>query len=97
MDRESSQSETFVSQKERRYEGSLIYATFDECERSGVARARCFRSFRVAVYILSVIGSPAGWDIVVRAGTAGVVRFTVAGGRPIAMRAAIQETLEAQV
>ena len=47
--------------------------------------------------ILSVIGSPAGWNIVVRAGPAGVVRFTVAGGRPIAMRAAIQETLEAQV
>jgi hypothetical protein len=46
--------------------------------------------------VLSVIGSPAGWNVVVRAGTAEVVRFTLAGGRPAAMRAAIQETLEAR-
>ena len=46
--------------------------------------------------VLSVIGSPAGWNIVVRAGTGEIARFTVAGGRPVAMRAAIQETLEAQ-
>jgi hypothetical protein len=33
--------------------------------------------------VLSVIESPAGWDIQVRAGTGGVVRFTVLGGRPL--------------
>jgi hypothetical protein len=46
--------------------------------------------------VLSVIGSPAGWDIVVRASLARVVRFTVARGQPGVMRAAIQQTLEAQ-
>jgi hypothetical protein len=45
--------------------------------------------------VLSVLQSPAGWNIQVRAGTGGVVRFTVAGGRPPAMRLAIQEKLEA--
>jgi hypothetical protein len=46
--------------------------------------------------VLSVIGSPAGWSIVVRGSTADVMRFTLAGGRPAAMRAAIQETLTAR-
>jgi hypothetical protein len=46
--------------------------------------------------VLSVIESPAGWNIQVRAGTGGVVRFTVIGGRPLAMRVAIQEKLEAE-
>jgi len=44
--------------------------------------------------VLSVIESPAGWNILVRAGTGGIVRFTVLGGRPLAMRIAIQEKLE---
>jgi hypothetical protein len=35
-------------------------------------------------------------DIQVRAGTEGVVRFTVLGSRPLAMRIAIQERLEAE-
>jgi hypothetical protein len=48
--------------------------------------------------VLSVIESPpAGWNIQVRAGTGGVVRFTVYGGRPLAMRVAIQEKLEAEL
>jgi hypothetical protein len=47
--------------------------------------------------VMSVIDSPVGWNIVVRAGTSGVVRFTVAGGRPIAMRAAILAALEARL
>jgi hypothetical protein len=47
--------------------------------------------------VLSVIESPAGWNIQVRAGTEGVVRFTVNDGRPIAMRSAIQEKLEAEL
>jgi hypothetical protein len=45
--------------------------------------------------VLSVIESPTGWNIQVRAGTEGVVRFTVLDGRPLAMRSAIQEKLEA--
>jgi hypothetical protein len=45
--------------------------------------------------VLSVIESPAGWNIQVRAGTEGVVRFTVLDGRPLAMRSTIQEKLEA--
>ena len=47
--------------------------------------------------VLSVIESPAGWNIQVRAGTGGIVRFTVFGGRPLAMRIAIQEKLEAEL
>ena len=44
--------------------------------------------------VLSVIESPAGWNILVRAGTGGIVRFNVLGSRPLAMRIAIQEKLE---
>jgi hypothetical protein len=47
--------------------------------------------------ILSVVESPAGWNIQVRAGTGGLVRFHIAGGRPLAMRVAIQEKLEAEL
>ena len=47
--------------------------------------------------VLSVVESPLGWNIQVRAGTGGVVRFTVLGGRPLAMRIAIQEKLEAEL
>jgi hypothetical protein len=47
--------------------------------------------------VLSVVESPAGWNIQVRAGTDGVVRFTVLDGRPIAMRFTIQEKLEAEL
>ena len=47
--------------------------------------------------VLSVVESPAGWNIEVRASTGGVVRFTVLGGRPMAMRVAIQEKLEAEL
>ena len=45
--------------------------------------------------VLSVNASPTGWNIVVRAGTGGIVRFTLIGGRPVSMRTAIQERLEA--
>jgi len=47
--------------------------------------------------VLSVVESPVGWNIQVRAGTGGVVRFTVVGSRPLAMRMAIQEKLEAEL
>ena len=44
--------------------------------------------------VLSVAGSPAGWNIRVRASTGGTVAFTVIGTRPLAVRAAVQEKLE---
>ena len=44
--------------------------------------------------LLSVNGSPAGWNIVVRRVTSGVLRLQLVGGRPMAMRVAIQEALE---
>ena len=47
--------------------------------------------------VLAVVESPLGWNIQVRAATGGVVRFTVPGGRPLAMRIAIQEKLEAEL
>ena len=47
--------------------------------------------------VMSVNASPTGWNIVVRAGTGGIVRFNLLGGRPISMRAAIQATLEAEL
>jgi hypothetical protein len=47
--------------------------------------------------VLSVVASPARWNIRVRAGTGGVVRFSIPAGRPLAMRIAIQEKLEAEL
>ena len=44
--------------------------------------------------VLSVAGSPAGWNIRVRASSGGTVAFTVVGSRPVGMRTAIQEKLE---
>jgi len=44
--------------------------------------------------VLSVIESPAGWNIQVRAGTGGLMRFSVPNGRPVAIRVAIQQKLE---
>jgi hypothetical protein len=47
--------------------------------------------------VLSVTPSPGGWNVLVRAGTGGVVRFGLFDGRPLAMRVAIQEKLEAEL
>ena len=44
--------------------------------------------------VLSVVGSPARWNIGVRVGTGGVVRCPVPGSRPLAIRVAIQEKLD---
>lgn len=46
--------------------------------------------------VMSVTECPSGWNVQVRAGTGGVVRFMVFAGRPITMRVAIQEKLEAE-
>lgn len=46
--------------------------------------------------VLSVVASPAGWNIQVRAGTGGIVSFAIARGWPSSMRGAIQEKLEAK-
>jgi hypothetical protein len=45
--------------------------------------------------LLSVIESSAGWTVQVRAATGGLVSFALHSGRPIAMRVAIQDHLEA--
>ena len=47
--------------------------------------------------VLSVVGSPVAWQILVRGGRVGLVRFAVPGGRPLGMRVAIQERLESAV
>lgn len=47
--------------------------------------------------VLSVAEAPAGWNIQVRGTSGGVVRFTVLGNRPLAMRIAVQEKLEAEL
>jgi len=51
--------------------------------------------FGLPFAVLSVVESPAGWNIQGRVGTGGMVRFTLLSGRPLAMRVAIQEKLEA--
>jgi len=46
--------------------------------------------------VLSIIESPAGWNILLRAGVGGLTRLRVPAGRPSAMRVAIQNQLEAR-
>jgi hypothetical protein len=53
--------------------------------------------FGLPFAVLSVAASPVGWNIQVRARTGGLVRFAVFGSRPVAMRIAIQERLEAEL
>jgi hypothetical protein len=45
--------------------------------------------------VVSVVDSPGGWDIVVRAETGETIPFTVPDGRPVHVRETIQKTLEA--
>ena len=53
--------------------------------------------FGLPFTVVSVIGSPIGWNVRVCArGTESVVSFAVAGVRPAAIRAAIQQKLEAE-
>lgn len=47
--------------------------------------------------LMSVTGTAAGWNIMVRSDTGAVVRLKLVGGRPIAMRAAIQDALEGEL
>jgi hypothetical protein len=51
----------------------------------------------LACTLLSVTATVSGWNIMVRAGTGAVVRFAVSSQRPIAVREAIQEALEAEL
>jgi len=46
---------------------------------------------------VSAVAGAAGWTIQVRADTGRLVSFTVLDGRPLAMRLAIQEKLEAEL
>jgi hypothetical protein len=52
---------------------------------------------RLPFAILAVTKSPTAWNILVRAGTGGLVRFAVAEGRDLTMRMDIQEKLEAEL
>jgi len=45
--------------------------------------------------VSAVSGSPAEWHVSVRTDTGDVVRFPLFDGRPVAMRIAIQNALEA--
>jgi hypothetical protein len=47
--------------------------------------------------VLSVGESPGGWSVQVRASTGRLLRFTILGNRPLAMRVAVQEKLEAEM
>lgn len=47
--------------------------------------------------VLSVIGSPTGWNIMVRSSGTGVLRFTLNNASAVIMRRTIQETLEAHL
>ena len=51
--------------------------------------------FGLPFAVVSVFGSPAGWKVVVRAGTGEIVRFTVADGERDDMRSTIREALQA--
>jgi hypothetical protein len=46
--------------------------------------------------VVSVGTSPAGWTVCVRGATNGTVVFSVHDGRPLAMRVAIQQRLQAE-
>jgi len=52
---------------------------------------------RLPFAMRSVAASPAGWDIEVDETSGGIRAFTVASGRPLAIRFAIQEHLEAEL
>ncbi len=45
--------------------------------------------------VVSVLDSPTGWNVVVRSGAGGTIQIAVGSGRPAAMRATIEEALEA--
>jgi hypothetical protein len=47
--------------------------------------------------LLSVSPAAIGWNVMVRAGTGAIVRFVVSSQRPIAVREAIEEALEAEL
>ena len=47
--------------------------------------------------LLSVSKAPTGWNVMVRAGTGALVRFTLSTQRAVAARVAIQEILEAEL
>jgi len=53
--------------------------------------------FGLPFTVLSVVGSPIGWNVKISARTARVVSFDVAGVRPAAIRAAVQQRLEAEL
>ena len=54
--------------------------------------------FGLPFTVLSVVGSPIGWNVTVRSsGTERVVSFAVADVRPAAIRAAVEQKLHAEL
>jgi len=51
--------------------------------------------YGVPLGAVSVAEIADGWSVVVRSATGGTFSFTIAAGRPAAMRVAVQEHLEA--
>ena len=47
--------------------------------------------------LLSVSGASTGWNVMIRAGTGGLVRFALSTQRAIVARGAIEEILEAEL
>ena len=52
--------------------------------------------FALPFTVVSVVGSPAGWKVVVRAGTGDVVQFTLPPGERDDMRLTIRHVLQAE-
>ena len=46
---------------------------------------------------LSVSGAATGWNVMVRADTGGIIRFTLSTQRAVVARVAIEEMLEAEL
>ena len=51
--------------------------------------------FGIPLGAVAVAEMAEGWSVVVRTATGGTFSFTIAAGRPAAMRVAVQEHLEA--
>jgi hypothetical protein len=68
----------------------------DSAEVSALVRS-VIVTYGLPFAVLAVTESVAGWNIHVRAGTGGLVSITVPHGRPLVMRLAIRERLEAEL
>lgn len=53
--------------------------------------------FALPFAIVSVVATAAGWRVMVRAGTGGIVRFTISADEPNSMRGAVRRRLQAEL